>query len=397
MTTVLISGASIAGPALAHWLRVRGMTPTVVERAGALRSGGYPIDVRGVAVEVADRMGVLPQLRAAHVATGALRVVDANGRQLVSVSPGAVSGDSDAHDVELPRGELTAILYELTRNDVEYVFGDSVTALHPHDGGVDVEFAKGPPRTFDLVVGADGVHSTTRRLIFGPAADYQRHLGYHFAAYTVPNHLGLAHEAVMHNVPGKLVAINAVRRSPEVTALFAMASPELDFDERDLDQQRQLIERSFGDVGWETPRLLKEMREAPDFYFDSVGQVLMPGWTRGRVALLGDSAFAPSFLSGQGTSLALVGAYVLAGELAAAEGDHTVALPRYDARMRPFVERNQALATEGAGTLIPATRGRIWLRNQMFRLAPLMARLGIGASTAVPVEQAANSFELPEY
>ncbi|WP_232660995.1 FAD-dependent monooxygenase [Pseudonocardia sp. TRM90224] len=394
MTTVLISGASIAGPALAHWLRVRGMTPTVVERAGAVRSGGYPIDVRGVAIEVADRMGVLPQLRAAHVATSALHVVDAAGRRRVSIAPGAVSGGAEAHDVELPRGELTSILYELTRNDVEYVFGDTMTALHEHDGGVDVEFANGPSRTFDLVVGTDGVHSTTRRLVFGPAADYQHHLGYHFAAFTVPNHLGLDHEAVLHNVPGKIVAINAVRTSPEVTALFAMASPELAFDDRDLDQQRQLIEEAFTGVGWETPRLLKAMWEAPDFYFDSVGQVLMPGWTRGRVALLGDAAFAPSFLSGQGTSLALVGAYVLAGELAAAGGDPAVGLPAYEERLRPFVGRNQALVAEGAGTLIPATRGKIWLRNQMFRLAPLLGRLSRGTT---PIERAANSFTLPAY
>ncbi|WP_206681741.1 FAD-dependent monooxygenase [Actinomadura sp. J1-007] len=166
--TVLISGASISGPALAYWLHRSGFAVTVVEKAGALRGGGYPIDVRGTAIEVARRMGILPQLQEAHIDSRRCTFLNADGSRLVSVPPSAVSGGTEEQDVEVRRGDLAAILYALVRDDVEFMFGDSIDTLDQSERGVDVAFRSGRRRTFDLVIGADGMHSHTREVLFGP-------------------------------------------------------------------------------------------------------------------------------------------------------------------------------------------------------------------------------------
>lgn len=392
--TVLISGASVAGPALAYWLNRHGFRATVVERAPAMRGGGYPIDVRGVAVDVVERMGALAQVRAAHTHTKGFTIIGADGRPAVTTDPGAIGGSSSGRDVELPRGDLAAVMYEYTKDDVEYVFDDSITALDERPAGVDVTFTRSAPRTFDLVIGADGLHSNVRGLTFGPEDPYVHHMGSHFAAFSVPNHLGLEREILMYNEPGRLAALYAVRDQPDVTALFAFRSAAIPFDHHDVEQQALLVENAVGDMGWEVPWLLKAMREADDFYFDAVSQIRMPAWTSGRVAVLGDAAFAPSFFSGQGTSLALVGAYVLAGELAAAGGDHGIALPAYERELRGFVARNQKLALTGIEALLPSSRARIWLRNQLVRFGPLVAKVNVLGDQ---VQAAATSFTPKDY
>lgn len=393
--TVLISGASIAGPAMAFWLQRHGFHPVVVEQAGAVRGGGYPIDVRGIAVDVAERMGVLPELRAARIRTRGMTLVAANGRPVRTIAAGVGEDEGSAeHDVELPRGDLTSVLYAHTRDDVEYVFDNSITGIEQRADGVEVTFRRGEPRTVDLVVGADGMHSNVRGLTFGADERFHRPLGYYFAAFSAPNELGLDHEALVYNSPGKMVGLNAVRDDGRVLAIFAFASPPLEYDTHDVEQQWMLMEKTFAGVRWEAPRLLRLMREADDFYFDSAGQILMPGWTDGRVALVGDAGYAPSLLSGQGTSLALVGAYVLAGELAAAGGDHRIALPAYEREMRRYVERNQRVALVGARHLIPATRTQIWMRNHAMRLPQLFARANVLGKS---LQQAATSMSLRSY
>jgi 2-polyprenyl-6-methoxyphenol hydroxylase-like FAD-dependent oxidoreductase len=394
--TVLISGASIAGPALAYWLHRHGYRPVVVERAWAVRGGGYPIDIRGVALDVAERMGVLPQLRAAHVGTRRMTFVDARGRVTGRIAPDEATGSPEGRDVELPRGELTRVLYERTRDDVEYVFDDSITGIEERADGVHVTFRRGAPRTVDLVIGADGLHSNVRALAFGPERDYRRDLGFHFAGFTMDDGMGLDREALFHNTPGRLAGWYAVGGQARSTAFLAFASAtELPFDPHDLDQQRNLVTSAFTGVGWEVPRMLTALRTTDDLFFDSVSQIHMPRWASGRVALVGDAAYAPSFLSGQGTSMALVGAYVLAGELAAAGGDHRIAFPAYERELRSFVERNQQLANTGTFALIPATRTQLWLRDRLLgalsRLGPLTRRLTGG------VDRAARALELRDY
>jgi 2-polyprenyl-6-methoxyphenol hydroxylase-like FAD-dependent oxidoreductase len=394
--TVLISGASIAGPALAFWLHRHGYQPVVVERAASVRGGGYPIDVRATAVEVVERMGLLPALRDAHIDTRHSTFVDARGRVIARITPDEFTGSPEGRDVELPRGDLAHLLYEATRDDVEYLFDDSITALDQDADGVHVTFRNAPPRTVDLVVGADGLHSTVRGFAFGPETGFRHDLGFAFAGFSMDDRWGLDRELVAHNTPGRMAGAYAVRGQTGLVGMLAFTTPAgFTVDPRDVAGQRDIAAAAFDGGGWEVPRLVAAMRSADDFYFDTVSQIRMPQWSTGRVALVGDAAYAPAFLSGQGTSLALIGAYVLAGELAAADGDPAVAFPAYERTLRPTVESNQRLATSGGAALIPRTRAGLWLRNRVFAALPHLGpakRLLSGR-----IDEAARSFPLPDY
>lgn len=364
--TVLISGASIAGPALAYWLTRGGHTVTVVEKADAPRSGGYPIDVRGTALEVVKRMGVLPQLRDAHIDLRRLTFLDGDGGEVASVHPHHVTGGVEGQDLEVRRGDLTDALYGAVRNDVEFLFNDSIATLQQTSGGVDVTFEGGSSRTFDIVIGADGTHSHTRELVFGPEEPFHRYLGYCFAVFTVPNRFGLSHETVMWNTPGRAAALYAVGGGDDVHAFLNFAHPELPFDAfPDPAAQRELLGKVFADASWEVQGLLADLTEADDVFFDAVSQIRMPRWSSGRVALVGDAAYAPSFLTGQGTSLSLVGAYMLAASLASQ--DHDDGFAAYEAHTREFVAMNQNLVGQGGATLFPTTAAALEQRNRKLR------------------------------
>jgi 2-polyprenyl-6-methoxyphenol hydroxylase-like FAD-dependent oxidoreductase len=362
---VLISGAGVAGPALAFWLSRHGFTPTVVERAPELRDGGYAVDFRGASLRVLDRMGLLEQVEAAATRMGGVTYVDGADRPLVGTPASFQSGE-----LEILRGDLSRILYDATKDDVEYVFGDSITGVLDHDDGVTVTFEHGEPREFDLVIGADGLHSNVRSLVFGAESRYRRDLGYYVSICTVPNHLGLDHVGRFYNEPNRTIGVYSARDNAEAKALFWFGSPPIDYDHRDVEQQRRIVEEAFGGAGWETSTLLEAMREAPDFYFDSASQIVLDSYSRGRVALVGDAAYCAAPLSGMGTSLAIVGAYVLAGELAA--GDHATAFGTYESEMRGFVEACQKLAQGNGKWFVPPTRGWIRLRNLNYRLLPYL-------------------------
>jgi 2-polyprenyl-6-methoxyphenol hydroxylase-like FAD-dependent oxidoreductase len=350
MKTVLICGAGIAGPALAYWLHRRGYSPTVLERSPAPRAGGQAVDVRGVALDVVDRMGLIEPLRRARTEMLGMSVVDQDGTEIMRSTEMALSsGRLDSDDVEVLREDITGLLYEHTRSDVRYVFGDWVTALEQDDDEVRASFRHAEPATFDLVVGADGLHSGVRRLAFGPESDYIHHLGAYVGVFTAPNFLDLDRWQVWLAADEVGYGIYSARGNTEIRVNLGFHAPPLDYDRHDPDAQRKLLEDRLAGVGWETPRLLAAMWQAPDFYFDAMAQVRMDSWSAGRAVLLGDAGYCPSPLSGQGTSLALVGAYVLADALAAAGDDHRAGLARYEQRMREFVRLNQALATENPG------------------------------------------------
>ncbi|MFD5830370.1 FAD-dependent monooxygenase [Lentzea sp. NPDC060358] len=366
MTSVLISGASITGPALAHWLRRTGFDVTVVEKSHTLRGGGYPIDIRGTALGVVERMGLLPRLREAHVNTRRITFVDSAGDFVASMSAETLTR-SDTDDLEVRRGDLAEILHDVVRDDVEFLFDDSISALDDHDGGVDVTFHSGLSRTYDHVIGADGLHSGVRALTFGPEERFHHYLGYCFAGFTMPNRLGLSHEGLMWNEPGRSAVQYAVGEAETVHGFLSFARPEAPFGAfRDPAAQRDLVASTFAGDGWEVPRMVEAMRGADDLFFDTVSQIHLPRWSSGRVALVGDAAYAPSFLTGQGSSLALVGAYVLAGRLATA-GDHTTAFEAYERETRPFVEANQALVQQGNAELFPGTAEALAARNAVLR------------------------------
>jgi 2-polyprenyl-6-methoxyphenol hydroxylase-like FAD-dependent oxidoreductase len=375
---VLISGASVAGPTLAYWLHRHGFRPTVVERAPVLRAGlgGHAVDVFGPAVDVAEWMGVLPAVMAARTRIEQLSFirpgrppVDVDMRRLVATI-------SDRH-VEIMRGELASILHEATRDDVEYVFGDSIEALTSTDDGVKVTFEHGPPRTFDLVVGADGLHSVVRRLTFGDESRYRRWIGGYLAVYTVPNHLQLSGRMLTYLAPGRLAGVYPVRQTGEARATFLFRrAEEFTYDHRDIGRQRMLLRETYANDGWEVPRLLAELDGAEDFYLDSISQIVMDAWSRGRVTLVGDAGYSPGPAVGGGTSAAVVGAYLLAGELREADGDHRTAFAAYERAMGELVRRSRAMGGSMMGTLIPRTSRQAWLTPYAVRLLPrLPARI----------------------
>jgi len=386
--TVLISGAGVAGPALAFWLNRYGFAVTVVEKASALRGGGYPIDVRGTALEVVRKMGILPRLRDAHIDLRRLTFLDTDGSEVASVNPHTLTGGVAGQDLEVRRGDLTAALCTAARDDVEFLFNDAIDTLDQSGHGVDVTFHGGSRRTFDMAFGADGLHSRTRELLFGPEEQFHRYLGYCFAGFTLRNTFGLSHEAVMWNAPGRAAALYAVGDNDDVHALLNFAHPEPLLDAfRNPEAQRDLVAAVFADAGWEVPGMLAGLRDADDLFFDGVSQIRMPRWSHGRVALLGDAAYAPSFLTGQGSSLALVGAYMLAGSLS--DRDHTTGFAAYEHHTREFVTANQDQIGEGDATLFPTTARALEQRNHMLRTL----------STMPPTEgrPAHSALTLPEF
>ncbi|MEV5705767.1 FAD-dependent monooxygenase [Actinoallomurus sp. NPDC052274] len=344
-TRVLISGAGIAGLAQAYWLDHHGFDVTVVERAAKPRPGGQAIDVRGTALTVAERMGILPDMRRLKTDMRGSSMVDGSGKELYSSTERTFSGGVlDSPDVEIMRDDLIGLLRDAAGDRVEYLFDDSIAAIAQDGDGVHVTFESGVARSCDLVVGADGLHSNVRSLVFGPETEFIKYLGMYVAVYTAPNFLGLDRWQTFCMEGGVGGGVMTARGNGEVRVYVGFGSEEpLDYDYRDIEAQKRLLADRIGDV-WVLPTALKYMWDAPDFHFDAMAQIHLDRWSRGRVALLGDAGYCGSPMSGQGTSMALIGAYVLAGELAAAGGDHEAGFAAYEAELRDFVADNQALA-----------------------------------------------------
>ena len=319
MTEVLVSGASVAGTALAYWLGQHGFSVTVVERHPGLRPGGQAIDVRGPALEVLDRMGLLEAAADRKTNIRGSSMVDGDGNELSRDTESTPTGGPiDNPDIELLRDDLVELLYEATQNSAEYLFDDSIVAMDNRGPGVDVTFERAPARSFDLVIGADGLHSNVRALVFGPEERFIKRLGTFAAIFTVPNFLDLDHWQMWHYGETSMAGVYSARNNTEARAMLGFMDPDLRIDYRDTEAQFAEVEQRMADDGWVRPQLLKFMRNAPDFYFDEMSQIVMDHWSIGRVALVGDAAYCCSPLSGQGTSVALLGAYILAGELKSA-------------------------------------------------------------------------------
>jgi 2-polyprenyl-6-methoxyphenol hydroxylase-like FAD-dependent oxidoreductase len=397
---VLISGASVAGPALAYWLHRYGWQPTVVERAPAIRPGGQAVDLRGTARDAAERMGILADIRRGHTGARGLAFVDSTGRRTATMGA-ELLGDSGGAiaDLEILRGDLVRILYEATRDDVEYLFDDSVTAIEQRDDGLTVTFERSAPRRFDLVVGADGLHSAVRALVFGPEDRFRYDLGGYVSVFRTTTELNLDGWELMHTMPatngtgGRTAALYPLA-PPEAIAMLFFAAPPLHYDRRDVEAQKRIVAEAFAGAGWQAPRLLADMWRAPDFYFDRLCQIQLDRWSHGRVVLLGDAGYCGSPMAGNGTSMALVGAYVLAGELAVAGGDHRTAFDRYEREMRAFVTRCQKFARGGPRTLMPRSRTQIWLRDRSLRVLPYLPWRGV---IAAGLQKTANAVTLKDY
>ena len=293
--SILISGASVAGPALAFWLHRHGFQPTIVERAPAVRPGGYAIDFRGASLRVLERMELLPAVRKKQTRIGAITIVDRNNKKVASMPDGFTSGE-----LEILRGDLADIFHEATRETTEYIFDDSIATIDETANGVEVGFERGGRRRFDLVVGADGLHSKVRSVVFGDAMRFVRNLGYYVSIFTIPNYLNLDHAGLYYGVLGKKVGIFSGGDPQEAKASFFFATGPLDYGRRNSAQQKEILREHFREEEWEVPRLLELMETAPDFYFDSVSQVKMDRWFAGRSALLGDAAWCAFAALGYG-------------------------------------------------------------------------------------------------
>ncbi len=396
MTHVLISGAGIAGTTLAYWLHAHGFEVTVVERAHGLNAGGYKVDIRGAALRVAERMGIRDDIHDKRTAVRHGHVVNAAGRRVASMD-GDTFGGRQADDAELLRGDLAMIVHSLTESKVDYRFADSIEAIAQSPTGVTVAFTGGDTRTFDLVVGADGLHSQTRALAFGPHDRFVQGLGHYISIFSIPNVLGLDREEITYVGPGRTaLAYSTAREGEGAKAMFLFSSDPLDYDRRDLPAQQRLLADAYAGEGWQVPVLLRHMAATPDFYFDLLGQVHMQSWAQGRVALVGDAAYCASPASGQGTSLAMVGAYVLAGELATS--DFVTAFAGYEQRMRPFVAANQKLGPANLKRMVLRGRGQIRVAMTMLSvLSRLPGKERMLAKAIEPIHRAANAIDLPEY
>ncbi|ADB32634.1 monooxygenase FAD-binding protein [Kribbella flavida DSM 17836] len=385
MRRVLISGASVAGPALALWLGRAGYAVTVVELAPALRSGGYAVDFRGESqLRVLQRMGVLAELRERQTGGSPMRFVDEGGRTLLRLPPEFAGGA-----LEVLRSDLAQVLYEHSRERAAYRFGDSVAKLEQHAKGVDVTFESGIEETYDLVVGADGLHSAVRRIAFGPERDYVRHLGYYVAGWDLPNVFGAEPEPLMYNVPGRMASFGVNARDPaRAGAWVVFKSAELSYDRRDPEQHKQLVRDHFADLGWRVPELLGGLDATTDLYFDSISRVDVQRWSTGRIVLLGDAGYGAT-VGGMGTGTAILAAYVLAGELAT-QPDQGAAFSAYERLLRKPVRSTQQGGDRTGKFLAPGTRFGIAARNRLMSTPLLlnsMLKVGEKISGGIPVPQ----------
>jgi 2-polyprenyl-6-methoxyphenol hydroxylase-like FAD-dependent oxidoreductase len=366
--TILISGAGIAGPALAYWLVRQGHRVTVVERSRSLRTGGQAVDLRGAGRTVVERMDLMDQVLGRALDQRGIAWVAADGRFTATMPVDAFGGEGIISEIEILRGDLGEVLYNATATGTEYRFGDSILGIDQDADGVNVAFEKSDPERFDLVVGADGLRSVVRELAFGTGAQQLHPLGCITAWFTAPEVPDLDGWYLMHNIPGGMVAsVRPGRIADESKAGLSFRSPTTFADHMGADQAKELFAAKFSGLGWRIPFLLEAMRSAPDFAFESLDQVHLDHWSTGRVVLLGDAGYCPTPLTGLGTSLALVGAYVLAGELTKAEGDYGRAFDRYEQVLRPYVKKCQQLPPGGVRGFAPASSTAIHLQALSMR------------------------------
>ena len=387
-TDLLISGASVAGPALAWWLSRRGFHPTVVERAPHLRGGGYAVDFRGAThLTVLTKMGILDAIKASQTDLSSTTIVNEKGRPVAPMPVHVFAGD-----VEILRGDLGRILYEATRDTTGYIFGDSITSLDEAADGVQVCFEHSRPRTFSLVIGADGLHSNVRRLAFGEDDRFVEDLGLCVSIFSMPDSAGLDHAGLVCSVPGRTAGVFSAGDNQAIAQLY-FAAPSLSYDYRDTAQHKQIVAEAFAGMGWRVPELMAAMHQAPDFYFDTVSQVHLDRWSAGRVALIGDAACAAG-PGGNGTGNAVVAAYVLAGELAAAGGDYRTAFERYQQLLRPYVAKGQKQALGAKDFFAPPTPKKIAQLQRFYKMLPYLPVKGLMKYLTT---RTATGIKLPDY
>lgn len=389
---VLISGAGIAGPTLAWWLLNEGHRVTIVEKAPAFRSGGYVIDFWGKGYDLAERMGLMPRLEQVGYHVKEVRFVGGDGHRRGGFPVSVLDHVTHGRFITVPRGELSRALFEAVQGRVETIFGEEIAALDEDRDGNRVRLASGQERFFDLVVGAEGIHSRTRGLLFGPEGKFERFLGYNFAAYTIEGYPARDPEVyLMYGEPGRQVCRFTLHGNASLVLLIWRDPQGAPIPSEEAAQKAFIRER-FAGAGWEAPALLAGLSAATDLYVDRVSQIRMERWHEGNVVLLGDAAFAPSFLAGQGSALAMIGGYVLAGELKRSPDDVPTALANYQRRLFAFMLSKQDAAIGLAPTFVPKSEFGLTVRAFASRL------LGVGwFANMVMGRSVRDQIELPDY
>ncbi|WP_436760224.1 FAD-dependent monooxygenase [Streptosporangium sp. V21-05] len=390
--SILISGASISGPALAYWLNAAGWSTTVVERFDGPRDAGQNIDIRGASREVVRRMGIEDALFATATGEEGTEIVDDRGRTVASFPKNATAVDGATAELEILRGELSRVICESTLPATEYVFGDQITGLDDRGDRVEVTFRHAAPRSFDIVVIAEGLTSRTRSLVMPDARI--SHLDLYLAYLTIPRTAEDSDWWRWCNLPGRRSVTVRPDNFGTIRATLAFMSNVRGLEDLDQRDQTAILRKTFADAGWAAPRILDGLDDAP-YYFDTVGQIRIPRWSRGRIGLVGDAAYCAAPLSGMGTSLALVGAYVLAAELATAP-DHAQAFDRFERRMRPYVAGAQKLPPGTPGIAHPRTRAGIRTLRTLAKAAgsPLAQRFALADKMISPP---ADKITLPDF
>lgn len=380
---ILIIGAGIAGPAVCYWLKKYGFNPTLIERSNQLRTGGHPIDILGIAVDVVKKMGIYEDICAKRTSLLSTRYVDDDG-QTLSEEDAEKAGFRQGDEVEIPRGDLVHILLQII-SEIPCYFHKEIISLTEKDKSVEVTFKDGHIERYDLVIAADGLHSSTRRMIFSDA-DYQFFgLGSYLSVFSISNYLNLNRVRLSFQKDQKYVCMESDKNPDRACVRFAFRAKKVLSDIANEREQKQCLRDLFYNLGWETNKLLELMNDCDDLYFDVMAQIKMDSWTKGRVALLGDAGYGASPFSGQGTNLSMVGAYILAGELRSAEGNYSVAFKRYNKLMRPLVDASQDVA--------------LWTRKGFLTEGEVSKEILEQRSTVImeKIAMAANAISLPDY
>lgn len=374
---VLISGAGIAGVTLAFWLKKFGFNPTIIEISPTLREGGYAIDFMGAGFDVAEKMGIIPALEKADLNISEIAFVDKDNNQHGSMNYQKIKQALNNRAFTLLRSDLAKVIYDSLDKETKIIFGDTITEIQQDAEKVQVVLKSGVTRSFDLLVGADGLHSNARNLVFGNESQFEKYYGYYTSSFTTDDFINEGRAFSMFNVPNKQVAVYTIGKEKTAT-FFIFRSPEkLNYGYHDIKKQKQILKDEFMNVGWKCDELLSNIEKTSDFYFDSISQIKMENWSNGRISLVGDACYCPSLLSGKGSTLAMVGAYILAGELKLANGNYKPAFAQYENIFKPFIDKKQKSAQSFAKSFVPKSNFGIWLRNQVFKLMsfPLLTNM----------------------